>query len=394
MWAVACVYMPQFPLQVERARRPWLADTPLVLVSESKTVAALSAEAQRAGVRAGMPVRQAVALCGHLRALAFDGVAYREAWEALLESLDTVSPCIESPVEGVAFLDARGLPALKEGPQALMKAIEQALPARWTAQLGLAANKFVAYVAARRAQPGSPLWVGPDEAAAFLTFQPLEWVPASPEMHRRWRLLGWKTMGQLARLPRGALASQFGKAGERAWNLCRGHDDEPLRPRERVPILAERLSFSQPVVTRDGLIMACEQLVQALWRRRERQGRPVRQVRLRALMEGGGAWERTLTLKQATTDGQRVAFGLRSLLQASGPPGAVEELILEIVAFSQWIGSQGSLFPVRNEIRERLAEAVRELKARYGYSPISRLVEVEPWSRLPERRLALIDYEP
>lgn len=394
MWAVACVYMPQFPLQVERARRPWLAESPLVLVSESKTVAVVSPEAQRAGIQVGMPVRQAVALCGNLRALAFDGVAYREAWEAVLESLDQVSPCIESSIEGVAFLDVRGLPALKEGPGALMTAIERALPASWTAQLGLAPNKFVAYVAARRAQPGSPLWVDADEAAAFLTFQPLEWVPASPEMHRRWKLLGWKTMGQLARLPRGALASQFGKAGERAWNLCRGLDDEPLRPRVRIPVLAERLSFFQPVVTRDGLIMACEQLVQALWKRREMQGKPVRQVRLRALMEGGKAWEKTLTLKQATTDGQKVAFGLRSLLQAGGPQGAVEELILEIVAFSERVGTQESLFPVRNEIRERLTEAVRELKARYGHSPIARLVEVEPWSRLPERRLALIDYEP
>jgi len=37
---------------------------------------------------------------------------------------------------------------------------------------------------------------------------------------------------------------------------------------------------------------------------------------------------------------------------------------------------------------------VRQLKARYGRSPVAQVVEVEPWSRIPERRHALIDYDP
>ena len=37
---------------------------------------------------------------------------------------------------------------------------------------------------------------------------------------------------------------------------------------------------------------------------------------------------------------------------------------------------------------------VRHLKVRYGQSPLQRVVEVEPWSRIPERRHALMDYDP
>ena len=37
---------------------------------------------------------------------------------------------------------------------------------------------------------------------------------------------------------------------------------------------------------------------------------------------------------------------------------------------------------------------VRHLKVRYGQSPLARVVAVEPWSRIPERRLALMDYDP
>jgi len=37
---------------------------------------------------------------------------------------------------------------------------------------------------------------------------------------------------------------------------------------------------------------------------------------------------------------------------------------------------------------------VRQLKVRFGRSPMTQVVEVEPWSRLPERRFALMDYDP
>src|SRR5690606_26076798 len=131
----------------------------------------------------------------------------------ILKSLYTVSPLVESASEGLAFLDIRGLPALKQGPDAVFREMEAAVPAHWQSQMGMAANKFVAYVAARRAEPGAPRRVSPEEAPSFLAFQPLEWVPATPEMHRRWRLLGLNMMGQLARLPRGAVEAQFGKAG-------------------------------------------------------------------------------------------------------------------------------------------------------------------------------------
>jgi DNA polymerase-4/protein ImuB len=47
----------------------------------------------------------------------------------------------------------------------------------------------------------------------------------------------------------------------------------------------------------------------------------------------------------------------------------------------------------RTTMRERLEEALRQLKARYGYCPVGRVVEMEPWNRVPERRLALIDFD-
>ena len=41
-----------------------------------------------------------------------------------------------------------------------------------------------------------------------------------------------------------------------------------------------------------------------------------------------------------------------------------------------------------------LREAVKELKLKLGYSPLYRVVEVDPWSRIPERRHALLNFDP
>jgi DNA polymerase-4/protein ImuB len=45
----------------------------------------------------------------------------------------------------------------------------------------------------------------------------------------------------------------------------------------------------------------------------------------------------------------------------------------------------------RGRMEHQLQEAIRQLKARYGASPIYRCVDVEPWSVIPEERQILIE---
>ena len=48
----------------------------------------------------------------------------------------------------------------------------------------------------------------------------------------------------------------------------------------------------------------------------------------------------------------------------------------------------------QGEVPFALREAVKELKLKLGYSPLYRVVEVDPWSRIPERRHALLHFDP
>ena len=49
---------------------------------------------------------------------------------------------------------------------------------------------------------------------------------------------------------------------------------------------------------------------------------------------------------------------------------------------------------VDGAVPDALRDAVKELKLKLGYSPLYRVVEVDPWSRIPERRHALLNFDP
>ena len=119
----------------------------------------------------------------------------------------------------------------------------------------------------------------------------------------------------------------------------------------------------------------------------------MRQVRLRVLIEGGRSWEKTATLKEPV-GWRRLVAALADRLEAVELPGPAEALALHLAGLTAPVAPQAALpgFLPRRPLP--LVEAVRQLKRRYGASPIYRVAEVEPWSRIPERRHALVSYDP
>jgi DNA polymerase-4/protein ImuB len=74
-------------------------------------------------------------------------------------------------------------------------------------------------------------------------------------------------------------------------------------------------------------------------------------------------------------------------------PGPLEDVSLTLKELTGEAGLQGNLF---QDIRRRnqLRQAIAQLKASQGRNPIYEVKEVEPWSRIPERRRALVTYDP
>jgi protein ImuB len=202
--------------------------------------------------------------------------------------------------------------------------------------------------------------------------------------------LGVDTLGQLAALPDAAIADRFGEAGLRALRMARG-GDEPLRPRRPHEELVERLELPEGYLGAQ-LERALSLLVDRLLAHPARHGRSFRRLRLEARLAGGGGWRAEVALRSATAEPERLRLALRPKLGEL--PGPVKRLALRALALGPVAHEQPEL--ARSEAerrRQRLGEAVRQTRAACGRDAVLRVLEVDPGSRVPERRSLLAPFE-
>jgi DNA polymerase-4/protein ImuB len=86
-----------------------------------------------------------------------------------------------------------------------------------------------------------------------------------------------------------------------------------------------------------------------------------------------------------------IAF-LKRKLESTFLPGPLEDLRLQVEGFTGSKGKQKSLF-LDLRRKEQIGEAVQQLETQFnGKTLVYRYQEVEPFSRIPERRGALIPF--
>jgi DNA polymerase-4/protein ImuB len=314
--------------------------------------------------------------------------------EALLGALLRVSPVVEPSAEdGYLFLDLRGLLNLYGTFSNLERAIRAAVPSLLRPHLGFGGGKFAAATAARMSRPGELRVVPASETAEFLAPLAVRHLTLlEPEVLQRLELLGLHTLGDLANLPFSAVQAEFGRPGAHAWRLARGQDADPVIARPVSVAVQAGLRFDDPLGSVEAVMAAIDQLLAHTFAQPALQGRSVRQVRLRALLSDSTSWERQYTFKEAlsTRDAARRALKSKLDLPNGLPPAPIDELALELLGLGGEAARQPGLFVARARQLAEIAEAARQLRARYGRVPLYHAIEVEPWSRIPERRWALV----
>jgi nucleotidyltransferase/DNA polymerase involved in DNA repair len=393
---VACVSIPNFSLRVEILERPELDGLPLALrssESQRPVIVDCTPEAIRQGVRPGMLPREALAMCPHVVTVMPNPARDSRVFERVIEHLEQLSPAVEPDETGRCYVDLTGLERHLGPPQQAAQRLIQSVPPILRPRVGIAPGKFTAMVAANSADPGSFQVVVPDEVKQFLAGMPVAVLPVSWDMIKRLEQLGLDRLVDLGKLPLSAVQARFGPEGRDAWRLIHGEDDEQVIPRRQETLVIEEITLPAPATSREAFLIGLRELVTQAFTRKELRSRNVRQARVRALLEGGGSWEQTLTLKEPAGR-DRLIEVLGNRLQAVELAGALESLQIELIGFTAEQARQESLLSARPKQLQQIIDAVRQLKQRYGASPIYRIVEVEPWSRIPERRRALISFDP
>jgi len=389
---VFCVLLSHFHLQCEVKRHPAIKDSAaLVVYAAGSQKLVLDYSPCLKGMQADMPLQEALSKYGEADLIPADVPYYNSVFNQIQDALEEKCPLVEGAGLGCIYLGIDGLEWVYPDSAALFGAIREAIPAEFNYQPGIAMGKFPSYMAAFSSHPGSHRIVsgGTEEMGLFLKDFPCDVLPVSWQNKKRLTDFGLSTLGQVASLPPGPLQSQFGPEGKRIWELARGMDEEPLHPRHSEETIEESLELPSVAVSLEAIMAAVDSLLARALLRDGVRGRGIRNLILWAQVQGLGYWERSVSFKDPATGARQALSRIKHLLQSSPVPGPVEQMGLRISGFCQERGRQGSLFS-DTRAQEQLQEDIKQMELRLGMGPqVFRVREVEPWSRIPERRQAL-----
>jgi protein ImuB len=414
--AVVCILVPRFELLTAtggaRSRAELLRE-PVALAPEpgrDQVIGQVSGAAEAFGVHRGMRLSEALARCPQLRLIAADPGRAAIAWESVLGALEGIGAAVESAQVGQAYFEADALRRLYGGHlEGVLARTREAV--RMPVRIGVAPSRFCAFAAASRARSRRRAMIVPGGAArAFLAPLPVELLSVRPELGAGsvqgtellaagntqgadfpavLERLGIRTLGELSALPADAVADRFGRLGLRARELALGLDS-PLQPRPPRERLVEWIDLPEAV---SGLQLerVLELLIDRLLARSERRGRAFRKLWLGARFVEQGTWRREVPLREAVAARDRLRLVLAPKLAELEAP--IEQLSLEVAAFGPPVSDQLAFkSPDESERRRRLAEALRQTRAVAGAQSLLRVLDVDPDSRIPERRAVLTPF--
>jgi protein ImuB len=389
---IAAIVIPAFDLRAALRLRPALEAVPAALAplpGSEPLLGSVTAAAEARGVRPGMRLGEALATCPQLQLVEQDPATVEQAWEEVLRRLEDAGFAVEPAEAGTVYFESSGVERLYGGLEPALKRALKAVGANWEARAGAAERRFAALAAAGVARAGQALIVSDDRTRRFIAPLPLSLLPLERDRYEELEELGVRTIGQLAGLPGSAVAERLGPDGRRAWSLARGEQDGRVVPRRAAEPIVETLEFPEAVGQELTLRRGLGVLVDRLLERPERAGRPPRKLALWARLVGGASWRRTVTLREPTADPARLRLALGPKLAELPAPAL--KLRLEVVELAESTGEQLELVRAEGDVlKGRLREGLRQVRAAVGAGGVSMVVEVAPWSRIPEARALLV----
>src|SRR5919198_4695722 len=121
---IACLTIPVFTLRAALRGQPELRRKPVALApapGERPLVGPCTSAAERAGVRPGMRLSEALATCPELHLVEQDPAAVEAEWERILRRLEEAGLAVEAAEPGCAYFETRGIERLAGGVRAAVQ---------------------------------------------------------------------------------------------------------------------------------------------------------------------------------------------------------------------------------------------------------------------------------
>ncbi|PWA92321.1 BRCT domain-containing protein [Artemisia annua] len=224
--------MDCFFVSVVIRNRPELWDKPVAVCHSdnprgTSEISSANYPARDHGVRAGIFVRDAKALCPHLVIVPYNFEAYEEVADQFYSILHKHCNKVQAMSCDEAILDITDLEV--DDPEHLASLIRKEIfdTTGCTASVGISSNMLMARLATRSAKPDGQCYLPLDKVDDFMEELPVKALPGiGRALEEKLKGRHVKTCGELRMISKESLQKDFGqKTGDMLWNHCRGIDN-------------------------------------------------------------------------------------------------------------------------------------------------------------------------
>ena len=394
LMTISCIFIPHFALKCEWLRKYALRDRPTLIV-ETRGNRNIVRDwfPDHLGIQNGMKLQETLTKINDPHILPWDVDYYELCFQNIINFLHQVSTAVEYVRPGLVYFDLASLYYTYRTDEEIIGFLESEVSRFWKVNIGIGNSKLSSYIGALI---GPSAHIGKEFSVTDLQWKKLsiDLLPISLGNKVRLHQFALHTFGDILSLDIGSLQAQFGCDGKLIWELVSDVCTEFLNPTSTEESLHEKFSFQDPVVSLDVIITVAELLLDRGLSRIKSFGLMPRIVSISTEGFNGRSWIKKYSFKEPTADKKRIFSRIRSSLEGVSLSEPLESIKLILEKFTGERGFQGSMLPqVRKH--DHLKESIRQLKANFIEDvPIFRIKEVEPWSRIPEERYALVQYVP
>lgn len=282
---IACVSLPEFPLQLLLRKHPSWSEHPVAVVDRDSAqgVVLWSNERARAcRVLPGLRYAAALSLAPGLHAGEVAPPDIQHAITSLTEALRFYTPDVEpSDTEpGVFWLDASGMsllyPSLRKWAAWVGDEVAR-LGFRCSVMVGF--SRFGSYALARaNATPRIDVVDTESEERERVSVVPLDRIGIEPAVRDTLAKLGVTTLGEFLALPANGIRTRFGADAQRLHRVASGELATPLQPRPAREPVASTVHLDYPESDLERLMAVIDRSIQSLVRTLDERGDVLRAI--------------------------------------------------------------------------------------------------------------------
>ena len=378
------VDLDAFFVEVCRRHHPELREVELLVVGGRReqrgVVQSASYGARRFGVRAGMPIAEAVRLCPDATFFQGDFTHYRDASREVEAVLGEFSPIVVMASLDEAYLDFGGTERLYPGsllPVAMKLRDAVRAGAGLDVSVGIGSNRMIAKLASDYAKPRGLMEVRAGWEEGFLAGLPLSALPGvGPKTAARWAELGLVDVARVQALGVEALERLVGADAAKELKLrAHGYGGTTLSADRPTKSVSRETTLSRDERDPARLEALLGLLTARVAAQLREEGVVARTVTLKLRHDDFVTVTRRHTLPEATDLDQELLRAARALFA-----GAFAEVrnrdrgvrLIGIAATNLTTAVEPDLFelPERARLRD-LTDAVDRVRDRYGFDAVT-----------------------